>query len=198
MDGAVRHALVALEQAWPGVQKARLHLARDAAQTLPQELARVIERFGVRPLPVKTEKSWRAWLEGTRREALFIALTPPGLLRDGWPIGWELPWSLLGLIVWRTYLGGWDSNALASGRRYRSAYGVGGAWSACDWRAGRGRYFSIMQWAACARPFRRLCSFGPIGHVCCVMVKKLKCLLKRCVWARFLCCGQVIASRSMG
>lgn len=64
---------------WGGV----LHLVYDAAQTLPQELARVIERFGVRPLPVKTEKSWRAWLEGTRREALFIALTLAGLV-TGW------------------------------------------------------------------------------------------------------------------
>lgn len=115
MDGAVRHALVALEQAWPGVQKARvsfwggvLHLARDAAQTLPQELARVIERFGVRPLPVKTEKSWRAWLEGTRREALFIALTLAGLV-TGW-LADRLGASLVAAGAYSVayVFGGWD------------------------------------------------------------------------------------------
>jgi len=102
-------------QALPGVRQARvsfrggvLHVIYDAAQTTPEELARVVERFGVRTLPPKPEVSWRLWLEGTRREALFVALTLAGLV-TGWLAG-RLGAPLVAAVAYGVayVFGGWD------------------------------------------------------------------------------------------
>lgn len=102
-------------QALPGVRQARvsfrggvLHVVYDAAQTTPEELARVVERFGVRTLPPKPEVSWRLWLEGTRREALFVALTLIGLV-TGWLAG-RLGAPLVAAVAYGVayVFGGWD------------------------------------------------------------------------------------------
>jgi len=102
-------------QALPGVQKAHvsfrggvLHVVYDAAQTTPEELARVVERFGVRTLPSKPEVSWRLWLEGTQREALFVALTLAGLV-TGWLAG-RLGAPLVATVAYGVayVFGGWD------------------------------------------------------------------------------------------
>ncbi len=102
-------------QALPGVRQARvsfrggvLHVIYDAAQTTPEELARVVERFGARTLPPKPEVSWRLWLEGTRREALFVALTLAGLVA-GWLAG-RLGAPLVAAVAYGVayVFGGWD------------------------------------------------------------------------------------------
>ncbi|AEN72464.1 heavy metal translocating P-type ATPase [Rhodothermus marinus SG0.5JP17-172] len=102
-------------QALPGVRQARvsfrggvLHVIYDAAQTTPEELARVVERFGVRTLPPKPAVSWRIWLEGTRREALFVALTLAGLV-TGWLAG-RLGAPLVAAVAYGVayVFGGWD------------------------------------------------------------------------------------------
>jgi len=102
-------------QTLPGVCQARvsfrggvLHVIYDAAQTTPEELACVVERFGVRTLPPKPEVSWRLWLEGTRREALFVALTLIGLV-TGWLAG-RLGAPLVAAVAYGVayVFGGWD------------------------------------------------------------------------------------------
>ena len=102
-------------QALPGVRQAHvsfrggvLHVVYDAAQTSPEELARVVERFGVRTLPPTPEISWRLWLEGTRREALFVALTLVGLI-TGWLAG-RLGVPLVAVVAYGVayVFGGWD------------------------------------------------------------------------------------------
>jgi len=102
-------------QALPGVRQARvsfrggvLHIVYDATQTSPEELAHVVERFGVRTLPPKPEISWRLWLKGTRREALFVALTLAGLVA-GWLAG-RLGAPLVAAVAYGVayVFGGWD------------------------------------------------------------------------------------------
>jgi len=102
-------------RALPGVRQARvsfrggvLHVVYDATRTSPEELARVVERFGVRTLPPKPEVSWRLWLEGTRREALFVALTLAGLA-TGWLAG-RLGAPLVAAVAYGVayVFGGWD------------------------------------------------------------------------------------------
>ncbi len=102
-------------QALPGVRQARvsfrggvLHIVYDATQTSPEELAHVVERFGVRTLPPKPEISWRLWLKGTWREALFVALTLAGLVA-GWLAG-RLGAPLVAAVAYGVayVFGGWD------------------------------------------------------------------------------------------
>ena len=102
-------------QELPGVRQARvsfrggvLHIVYDATQTSPEELAHVVERFGVRTLPPKPEISWRLWLKGTRREALFVALTLAGLVA-GWLAG-RLGAPLVAAVAYGVayVFGGWD------------------------------------------------------------------------------------------
>ncbi|SHK56886.1 heavy metal translocating P-type ATPase [Rhodothermus profundi] len=103
-------------QTLPGVRQAHvsfrggvLHVAYDAAQTSPEELARVVERFGVRTLPSEPAQSWRLWLQGTRREALFVALTLGGLV-VGWLAGRLGAPSLVSALAYGIayVFGGWD------------------------------------------------------------------------------------------
>lgn len=102
-------------QALPGVRQVRvsfrggvLHIVYDATQTSPEELAHVVERFGVRTLPPKPEISWRLWLKGTWREALFVALTLAGLVA-GWLAG-RLEVPLVAAVAYGVayVFGGWD------------------------------------------------------------------------------------------
>ncbi|MDQ7039967.1 MAG: heavy metal translocating P-type ATPase [Rhodothermus sp.] len=102
-------------QALPGVRKAHvsfrggvLHILYDAAQTSPEELARVVERLGVRTLPSKPEVTWQVWFKGTRREALFVALTLVGLI-TGWLAG-RLGAPIVAAVAYAVayVFGGWD------------------------------------------------------------------------------------------
>ncbi len=102
-------------QALPGVRKAHvsfrggvLRVLYDAAQTSPEELARVVERLGVRTLPSEPEVTWRVWFKGTRREALFVVLTLVGLVA-GWLAG-RLGAPIVAAVAYAVayVFGGWD------------------------------------------------------------------------------------------